>query len=309
MAAFGFLEQMMRVNRCRTRAVLLLLLFAAAVTNAWCEPPKHLVVFMSDFGQLDDAVSICKGVMISTDPEVRIIDLLHDVTPYSIADGARFLAGTAPYYPRGTVFVIVIDPGVGSKRKAIVARSRKGQFFVLPDNGLLTLLQDRDGIDEVHEIQNPKWMIGAGISSTFHGRDIFSPVAAHVARGDDVAEVGPLLNTRDLVRLNIPQAKIGPAGISGTVFAVDGPYGNAITDITRDQFAALGYNVGDNVRFTLGDRILESPFVKTFSDVPVGKPLFYIDSRGRLALAINQGDFARQYDLKLPVKIDIPNKK
>jgi len=118
-----------------------------------------------------------------------------------------------------------------------------------------------------------------------------------------------LLNTRDLVRLTIPQAKIGPAGISGTVFAVDGPYGNTITDITRDQFAALGYNAGDNVRFTLGDRILESPFVKTFSDVPVGKPLFYIDSRGRLALAINQGDFARQYDLKLPVKIDIPNKK
>jgi hypothetical protein len=290
------------------RASLLLFLLLAIAAFGSDGVANGTIVFMTDFGELDDAVAICKGVMISTAPNVRIIDLLHNVTPYSIADGARFLAGTAPYYPAGTVFVIVIDPGVGSTRKAIVAKSKKDQYFVLPDNGLLTFLQDRDGIAEVREIQNPRWMIGAGISSTFHGRDIFSPVGAHIARGHDIAEVGPLLNVADLVKLNVPQPTIDENGIKAVVFATDGPFGNVITNITREQLAALGYKFGDSVPFRLGDRQLQFPFVKTFSDVPLGKPLIYIDSRGRVGLALNQADFAKEYDVKLPTAIAIPKK-
>src|ERR1700730_7072745 len=140
------------------------------------------IVFMTDFGVLDDSVAICRGVMYSVMPEVRIVDLTHQVTPYSILDGARFLHGATPYYPAGTVFVVVIDPGVGSPRRAIVAKSKRGQYFVLPDNGLLTLVEQRDGIEAAREITNPAWMIGSKLSSTFHGRDIFSPVGAHMAR-------------------------------------------------------------------------------------------------------------------------------
>src|SRR5215467_592091 len=125
------------------------------------------IVFMTDFGVVDDSVAICRGVMYSIAPDARIFDLTHQVTPFSILDGARFLYGAAPYYPTGSVFVVVVDPGVGSTRKAILAKSKKGQYFVLPDNGLLTLLEQRDGIESAREITNPDWMIGSKLSSTF----------------------------------------------------------------------------------------------------------------------------------------------
>ena len=123
-------------------------------------------------------------------PEVRIVDLTHQVTPFSILDGARFLYGATPYYPAGTVFVVVIDPTVGSTRKAVVVKSKRGQYFVLPDNGLMTLVQDRDGIESAREITNRDWMIGAALSSTFHGRDIFSPAGAHLAAWRRLGECG-----------------------------------------------------------------------------------------------------------------------
>ena len=148
---------------------------------------------MTDFGVVDDSVALCKGVMYSIAPELRIVDLTHEVTPFSILDGARFLYGATPYFPAGTVFVVVIDPGVGSTRKAVVVKSKRGQYFVLPDNGLMTLVQDRDGIESVRDITNRDWMIGSALSSTFHGRDIFSPVGAHIAHGEDWTKIGPEL--------------------------------------------------------------------------------------------------------------------
>jgi hypothetical protein len=151
-------------------------------------------------------------------------------------------------------------------------------------------------------------MIGAGISSTFHGRDIFSPAGAHVARGENISDAGPAMNISQLVRLQIPQPRQDSSGITAEVFATDGPYGNVITNIPREQFATLGYALGDQVKFKIGDRQLEVPFVKTFSDVAVGQPLFYIDSRGRLGLALNQGDFAKAYNVTPPVTIVIPKK-
>ena len=173
---------------------LLLLLAAAAQPMLASEPAEKYpptIVFMTDFGVIDDSVAICRGVMYSVMPSVRIVDLTQEVTPFSILDGARFLQGTTPYYPAGTVFVVVIDPGVGSSRKAIVARSKRGQYFVLPDNGLLTLVEQSDGIEAVREITNTDWMIGTKLSSTFHGRDIFSPVGAHLARATTGQPLAP----------------------------------------------------------------------------------------------------------------------
>jgi len=263
------------------------------------------IVFMTDFGHVDDSVPICKGVMLGVAPDLRIVDLTHDVTPFNILEAARFLAGTTPYYPAGTVFVTVVDPGVGSTRKAIVAHSRRGQWFVLPDNGVLTLVDDQDGIDLAYEIQNPKWMIGSALSSTFHGRDIFSPVGAHLARGDNPSEVGPALDVKSLVRLPVRKPALDAHGISATVIGTDGPFGNLVTNITRADFAELGYSLGQAVRFKLAGRPLQIPFVKTFSDIPLGGPLFYIDSRGRLGLAVNQGSFASKYEVKVPATLDI----
>src|ERR1700730_186548 len=180
------------------RAIMLAVVFflLVAVSAPLCAaesaqkyPPT--IVFMTDFGVVDDAVAICRGVMYSVMPSVGIVDLTHQVTPFSILDGARFLYGATPHFPAGTVFVVVVDPGVGSTRKAIVARSKRGQYFVLPDNGLLTLGEQRDGIERAREIINPACMIGSKLSSTFHGRDIFSPVGAHLVRSDDWTSVGP----------------------------------------------------------------------------------------------------------------------
>ncbi len=270
--------------------------------------PLKAIGFMTDFDVKDDAVGICKAVMDGVAPGVRIIDITHQSEPYNIAMGARFLAGSAPYFPKDAVFVVVIDPTVGSKRKAIIARSRVGQVFVLPDNGLLTLVQDRDGIVEAHEITNPAWMIGTGISSTFHGRDIFSPAGAHAARGEDIAQAGPALDVTKLARLDLHNATIDSGGLHGEVIGTDGPFGNLVFNVPADTFRQLGYKLGDQVPVTLGGKQYAFPFVKTFSDVPVGKELFYIDSRGRLSIGINQRNFAETYKVGEGSTLVIPKK-
>ena len=290
---------------------LAILVLAISPSGAWAAndaaqkyPPT--IVFMTDFGVLDDSVAICRGVMYGIMPDVRIVDLTHQVTPFSIFEGARYLFGATPYYPSGTVFVVVVDPGVGSSRKAIVAHSKKGQYFVLPDNGVITLVEQRDGIDAVREITNPEWMIGSKLSSTFHGRDIFSPVGAHLARGDDWTKVGQEMAVKDLVRLDLKIAKIDEHGLSASVIATDGPFGNLVTNVDGSDFLKLGYQRGQEVPVRVGDKDLKMKFVKTFSDVPVGDPLLYIDSRGHLGLAVNQKSFAETYGIKPPVLLVIP---
>ena len=300
------------VHRQRGNIVLALsaLLFSAmpwrlsATEPAQKYPPT--IVFMTDFGVVDDSVAICRGVMYGIMPDVRIVDLTHEVTPFSIFDGARFLYGATPYYPAGTVFVVVVDPTVGSTRKAIVAHSKRGQYFVLPDNGVLTLVEQRDGIDAVREIKNPEWMIGSKLSSTFHGRDIFSPVGAHLARGDDWTTVGPEMAVKDLVRLDLKIAKVDEHGLRAMVIATDGPFGNLVTNVEGSEFLKLGYQHGQEVPVKIGDKELKMKFVKTFSDVPLNQPLLYIDSRGHLALAVNQNSFAATYGIKPPVALSIP---
>ena len=265
--------------------------------------------FMTDFDVRDDAVGICKAVMSGVAPGVRILDITHQVTPYDIAEGARFLVGSAPYFPEDAVFVVVVDPGVGSMRKAIIAKSKKGQFFVVPDNGLLTLVQDRDGIVAAREIRNPEWMIGAKMSSTFHGRDIFSPAGAHLARGDDWTTAGPVVDVAKLMRLDIHYATVDAAGLRGETIGTDGPFGNLVLNVPAETFARLGYVVGDVVPVEIAGKKYELPFVKTFSDVPVGKGLLYIDSRGRLSVGINQRNFAETNAVQTGASVVIPMKK
>jgi len=296
-----------RFSRCWALFLCLVVCAGAVWSQDSATKPRPTIVFMTDFGIVDDSVALCKGVMYSIAPDLRTVDLTHQVTPFSIADGARFLFGATPYFPAGTVFVVVIDPGVGSTRKAIIVKSKRGQFFVLPDNGLMTLVQDRDGLESAREITNPAWMIGAALSSTFHGRDIFSPAGAHLARGDDWTQVGPELDLAKLVRLNLKPATVDDQGLKGDVIATDGPFGNLITNISSEQFMELGYKHGQTVPvIMIGGHNMRLPFVRTFSDVPLNEPLIYIDSRGRLGLAVNQGSFANKFGIKPPLAISIP---
>lgn len=269
-------------------------------------PTQPTIVFMTDFGAANDAVAICKAVMLEIAPDARIMDITHQVTPYSIEDGARFLTGVTPYYPAGTVFIVVIDPGVGTSRKAVIVKTKKGQYFVLPDNGLITPVIERDGLESAREITNSGWMIGDAISSTFHGRDIFSPAAAHLAAGWDYTLSGP--EVRQLVRLTPRMATITDKGIEGDVIALDDPFGSLITDIQGQDFNKLGYRLGDKVSVQLDKKPFTLPYLKTFMDVPVGQPLLYQDSRGRIALALNQRNFSLVHKITPPVSLFIAKK-
>jgi S-adenosylmethionine hydrolase len=267
---------------------------------------RPAIVFMTDFGTANDAVAICKAVIIGIAPETRIMDITHQVTPFQIEEAARFLAGVSPYYPAGTVFLAVVDPGVGTSRKAVIVKSRKGQYFVLPDNGLVTLVLDRDGLESAREITNPAWMIQAAVSSTFHGRDIFSPAAAHLATGWDFNLVGP--EAPQLVRLTPKASTTTDKGIEGDIIGLDDPYGSLITDIPGDEFKKLGYNLGDKLTIQINKKPVTLPYVKTFMDVSVGDSLLYIDSRGRLGIANNEGNYAKKFDITPPGTIFIPRK-
>jgi S-adenosylmethionine hydrolase len=270
--------------------------------------PLKVIGLLTDFDVRDDAIGICKAVMEGVAPGVKVIDITQQVTPFSVAEGARFLAGSAPYFAKDAVFVAVVDPGVGTPRKAIIAKSKVGQFFVLPDNGLLTLVQKNDGIEAAREITNPDWMIGSKLSSTFHGRDIFSPAGAHLARGDDWTKAGPALDVSKLVMLDLRNAAVAGNTLHGQVIGTDGPFGNLVLNVPAEVFRTLGYQLGDTVPVTLAGRAYKFPFVRTFGEVAVGKPLFYIDSRGRLSLGINQRNFAQTYKIVPPADLAIPRK-
>jgi S-adenosyl-L-methionine hydrolase (adenosine-forming) len=272
------------VNACKGVLVLLLLCAACAGRR------PAAVVFLSDFGTTDDSVAVCKGVMLTIEPRLQIVDLTHQVPPWSIADGARLLAGAAPYYPAGTVFLAVVDPGVGGSRRALVVATKRGQLFVVPDNGLVTLVAERDGISEAREITS-----GHSRPGTFHGRDVFAPLAARIARGDDWRTVGPPVG--DIVRLDLPTARVDERGATGEVVALDGPYGNLVTNVPGDALARLGYAVGDIVAVEIAGRRFDLPLAQTFGDVPVGAGLVYVDSRGRIAVALNRGSFAKRHGI------------
>jgi S-adenosylmethionine hydrolase len=199
-----------------------------------------------------------------------------------------------------------VAPGVGTSRKAVIVKSKKGQYFVLPDNGLITPVIDRDGLEGAREITNPAWMIGDKISSTFHGRDIFSPAAAHLAVGEDWTLAGPEVS--GLVRLTPRVATVEAKGITGDVIALDDPFGSLITDIQGDDFKKLGYTFEDKITLKIDKKQYTFPYEKTFMGVPVGQPLVYIDSRGRVGIAVNQGDFSKKYGVSPPVPIFISRK-
>jgi S-adenosylmethionine hydrolase len=267
---------------------------------------KPAIVFMTDFGTANDAVAICKAVIVGIAPDARIMDITHQVTPFQIEEASRFLYGVTPYYPAGTVFLVVVDPGVGTSRKAIIVKTKKGQLFVLPDNGIISAVVDRDGLEGAREITNQTWMIQTAVSSTFHGRDIFSPAAAHLAEGWDYTIAGPEVS--QLVHSTPKTAAADEKGISGDIIGLDDPFGSLITDIPREEFEKLGYLLDDKVTVQLNKKPVTLPYVRTFMNVPVGEPLLYVDSRGRMAIAINQGNYSRKSGIEPPASIFIPKK-
>src|SRR5271170_3021825 len=278
----------------------------SAVARQAVAAARPTIVFMTDFGTANDAVAICRAVIVGIAPDARLMDITHQVTPFQIDEAARFLAGVTPYYPSGTIFLAVVDPGVGTSRKAVIVKSKKGQYFVLPDNGVITPVIERDGLDSAREITNTGWMLQPQVSSTFHGRDIFSPTAAHLAEGWDFTLAGPVVP--QLVQLTPKVSSTSERGIDGDIIGLDDPYGSLISDISGEEFKKLGYALGDKIIVQLNKKPFSVPYVKTFMDVPVGDPLLYTDSRGRIGLALNQQNFSVVNKITPPGTIFIPRK-
>ena len=264
---------------------------------------NHLV-FQSDFGLGDGAVSAMYGVAYTVEPRLNIHDLTHDITPYNIWEASYRLIQTIRYWPQGTIFVSVVDPGVGSDRKSVVVKTASGHYVVTPDNGTLTHIIRFDGIEAVREIdEHVNRLPRSGESYTFHGRDVFAYTGARLAAGIiDFEGVGPEMKPEDLVRLPIIEPRLEGSAVCGTIDVLDVRFGSLWTNIPRTLFLQTGVHYGDRVSITIENDtrcvyrniIL---FAKSFADVYMGEALAYVNSLDCMAVAINQGSFARAYNI------------
>ena len=280
------------------RLVVILLVMVCSL--AAIAQPRALV-FQSDFGLKDGAVSEMKGVAFSVSPELRMFDITHEIPAYNIWEGAYRLYQAAPYWPAGTVFVSIIDPGVGSERKSVVLKTKSGHYIVSPDNGTLTLVAEHLGIEEVREIDEAKNRLrNSDKSYTFHGRDVYAYTGARLASGTiSFQEVGPKLNPQ-VVRIDYQKAVIENGVVKGNIPVLDIQYGNVWTNIDQSLLEKLGIKVKDTLHVTIyheGKAVFEKdiPYVNTFADVAVGENMSYMNSLLQFSLGINQGSFSEKY--------------
>lgn len=258
-----------------------------------------VVVFQSDFGLKDGAVSAMKGVALGVSSDLRLFDITHEIPPYNIWEAAYRLYQTAPYYPAGTVFVSVCDPGVGTERKSVVLLTTSGHYFVTPDNGTLTLITELLGIQEVRQIDEATNRLKhSNESYTFHGRDVYAYTAARLAAHKITFEqVGPKLPA-EVVRIPYQKAEFSNGVVKGNIPVLDPQYGNVWSNIPRSVFQQL--NPGTTVRvqvFNQAKKVYDKRvrMVNTFGEVKPGVDIVYFNSLLNISLAINQGDFAKTY--------------
>lgn len=282
-----------------------------ALCLASCAPPplsgepsrSGLLVLLTDFGDRDHYVGAIKGAAYRVNPAVRIETITHQIAPFDVWEGAVTLALAAKEFPPGTVFVAIVDPGVGTSRKAIAVRTEAGHLYVAPDNGILTLVARREGIAEARDISHLQ-PLGHRPSRTFHGRDLFTPAGALLAGGEALRRLGPPLRPDDLVMLPIIEPSIEAGSLKGTVLRVD-RYGNVVTNIPADLVAKAGLKRGDKLHAAIGGAAIQAVFAATYGDVPPGETVALIDSIGNVEFAVNRGNLAERLKAKsgLPVEI------
>lgn len=262
------------------------------------------LVFQSDFGLVDGAVSAMYGVAYSVNPDLKMHDLTHDITPYSIWEASYRLIQTVSYWPDETVFVSVVDPGVGTARRSVVVKTRSGKFVVTPDNGTLTHILRLDGVVEAREIdEKVNRLPNSGESYTFYGRDVYAYTGARLAAGViSFEEVGPTIPVESLVSLSVVEPFLDGDAVCGTIDVLDVRFGSLWTNIPRALFLKTGAKYGDRLSITIENdtrtvyrNIIQ--YAKSFADVYIGEALAYVNSLDCMAVAINQGSFARAYNI------------
>ncbi len=276
---------------------------------------KNLVI-QTDFGISDGAVSAMYGVAISVDPSIRIFDLTHDIPQFNIWEASYRLYQTITYWPEETVFVSVVDPGVGTERLSIVVKTSDNQYIVTPDNGTLTHIKDHIGIVEARVIdEKVNRLPNSGESYTFHGRDVYAYTAARLAANViSFAEVGPSINIDDVVELGNPEASIKEDRIDGNIDILDVRFGNLWTNINRELFLEMGINYGDTLEVAIIHNAKEVyknnvRYGRSFAESRLGESLLYVNSLDKIGVALNQGSFAKAYSIGTGASWKIQMKK
>jgi S-adenosylmethionine hydrolase len=248
------------------------------------------ITFLSDFGLKDDFVGTCHGVIKRIAPETQIIDITHGIPATSVLQGALVLANTIGFMPVG-VHLAIVDPGVGGPRRPLALRDADGRMYVGPDNGLLLPAASRAGIEAAYELANPTYALDS-ISRTFHGRDLFSPAAAHLATGVALEELGPPVDPESLIRLDLPEPVIREGVLQATLLYVDS-FGNIALNLDRDDVEALGMTSGTRVELEISGERYYAVMARTFADARPGDVILYEDSYKKMSLAISRGSAAR----------------
>jgi S-adenosyl-L-methionine hydrolase (adenosine-forming) len=248
------------------------------------------ITFLTDFGLEDDFVGTCHGVIKRIAPDTQLIDITHGIRPGRILQGALALANALPYMPAG-VHLAIVDPGVGSSRRPLALRDAEGRLYVGPDNGLLLPAAERfGGVVEAYELANPAYALDS-VSRTFHGRDLFSPAAAHLALGVAPGELGPPIDEDALVRLELPAPEVGASRIRATVLAVD-RFGNIALNLTRDHLDEASIVPGMRVELAARGNRYYAVAARTFADATAGELILYEDSYRNVAVAVTRGSAA-----------------
>ena len=274
-----------------------------AVAFISCTVPLPAVVLQTDFGVKDGAVAEMKGVALSVEPALPLFDITHEIPSYNIWEAAYRLNQAAAYWPKGTVFVSVVDPGVGTERRSVVLKTKSGHYFVSPDNGTLTLVAKNLGIAEIREIDERKnRRKGSENSNTFHGRDIYVYTAARLAASKIAfKKIGKKL-PKQVVSINYQEAVLNNGLIKGNIPVLDIQYGNVWTNIPDSLVYKLGVKYGDSLQVEIWNKDSSvfknrAPLVKTFGSVQVGSLLAYFNSLMNFSLATNQGNFSNTYNI------------
>lgn len=276
------------------------LVYFCLTQTAWSQ---NALVFQTDFGLEEPAVASMKGVAYGISPELAMYDITHEIPQFNIWEAAYRLNQTASYWPPGTVFVSVVDPGVGTDRQSVVLKTESGHYFVTPDNGSLTLVAEHLGVAELREIDEAvNRLAGSGKSHTFHGRDVYAYTGARLAsKVITFDEVGPVLE-RPVVAIEYAKAALEGDRIKGNIPILDTHYGNVWSNVSSELFDELGVAVGDDVwvKISSGDELLYEQkvrFVASFGGVAVGEPCLYVNDILNIGLALNQDDFARVHGI------------
>lgn len=270
---------------------------------------NRFLVIQTDFGLSDGAVSAMYGVALNVNPSLRIFDLTHDIPQYNIWEASYRLYQTISYWPKETVFISVVDPGVGSERRSIVVKTKSNQYIVTPDNGTITHIKKYIGIEEARLIdEKVNRLPNSGHSYTFHGRDVYAYTGARLASEVITFEqVGPEIPIDSLIELPVLEAYIQNGAIKGNIDILDVRFGNLWTNIDRSLFQKLDVDYGDSFEVTIENETRQvykniMTFGRSFADSHLGEPLLYVNSLDKIGVAINQGSFAKAYHIEAGAK-------